>query len=101
MVSNGTLLMKGELSLSYSLLCCCIIICLLCNIFIVCLKNTLLCDKVHICFLLGIKKAFPLCFSSMTQFQNFNKIILVLCYLHLSSIFLKLISLCTFVFLDY
>ena len=88
MISIGTLRMKGELSLPYSHLSCCIIICLLCNIFIICVKNTLLCDKVHICFLLGIKKeAFPLCFSSMTQFQNLNKIILVLRYLHLSSTF--------------
>jgi len=74
-ISIGTLRMKGELSISYSHLSCCIIICLLCNIFIICVKNALLYDKVHICFLLGIKKkAFPLCFSSMTQFQNLNKI---------------------------
>jgi len=41
--SIGTLHMKGELSVSYSCLSCCIIICLLCTLFIICLQNTLLC----------------------------------------------------------
>ena len=48
--------MKGELSVSYSLLSCCIIICLLCNTFIIYVKNTLLYDKVHICFFTGYQE---------------------------------------------